>query len=100
MTCLFWPLLLVPFSKEVLICKALLLVSHVSGMLVNPRLLLSTILRSKPDAVFAFGVVCSTWVAVSRGSTHRHYFLPLGDPNSPSCNKANLLVARTGIPYI
>ncbi|CAK9096788.1 Uncharacterized protein SCF082_LOCUS45422 [Durusdinium trenchii] len=66
--------------------------------LVEPSgfaLLLSTILRSKPDAVFAFGVVCSTWVAVSRGSTHRHYFLPLGDPNSPSCNKANLLVART-----
>ncbi|CAL1139171.1 unnamed protein product [Cladocopium goreaui] len=57
-------------------------------------LLISTILRSKSDAVYAFGLVCSSFVSVSRGSTFRHYFLPLGDPSSASAQLGNLLCAR------
>jgi len=59
------------------------------------RLLISTILRSKSDAVYAFGLVCSSFVSVSRGSTFRHYFLPLGDPSSASAQLGNLLCARS-----
>ena len=61
------------------------------------RLLLLSILRAKEGAVFTFGVVCSSFVAVSRGSTFRHYFLPLGDPTSPSNQLGNLLAARRPI---
>ena len=44
--------------------------------------------------MFAFGLVCSSFVSVSRGSTHRHYFLPLGDPSSKSVELGNLLCSR------
>ena len=54
-----------------------------------------TILQSAPDAVFSFAIVCSSFVAVSRGSTHRHYFLPLGDQNAPSVQLGNILMSRT-----
>lgn len=59
------------------------------------RLLLQVILRSTPEAVFSFGLVCSTWVSVSRGSTFRHFFLPLGDQSAASVKLGNLLAART-----
>lgn len=62
---------------------------------VPPRLLLSTILRSKPSAVFTFGLVCSSFVAVSRGTTHRSFFLPLGDPTSKSVQLGNILCSRS-----
>ena len=60
-----------------------------------PRLLLSTILRCRPPFVVTFGLVCSSFVAVSRGSTHRHFFLPLGDETAPSVKLGNLLASRT-----
>ena len=44
----------------------------------------------------SFGLVCSSFVAISRGSTHRHYFLPLGDEAAPSVKLGNVLAARTG----
>lgn len=73
-----------------------LLAKSVSETIVGShlRLLLSTILRSHPDAVFHFGLVCSTWVAISRGSTYRHYFMPLGDTTAKSVELGNLLAAR------
>ena len=58
------------------------------------RLLLSTILRCRPGAVVTFGLVCSSFVSVSRGSTKRHYFLPLGDETAPSVQRGNLLANR------
>ena len=59
------------------------------------RLLLSAIVNSKDGVVVAFGLVCSTFITMSRGSTFRHYFLPEGDPNSLSVSQSNLLAART-----
>ncbi|CAK9112297.1 unnamed protein product [Durusdinium trenchii] len=63
-------------------------------------LLLSTILRSKPSAVFTFGLVCSSFVAVSRGTTHRSFFLPLGDPTSKSVQLGNILCSRMVLAMI
>lgn len=52
------------------------------------------------DLVVSIALLCATWVAISRGSTRRHYFLPLGDPDSPSVAISNLLTARThAVPY-
>ncbi|CAL1139899.1 unnamed protein product [Cladocopium goreaui] len=60
------------------------------------KLLLSAIVNSKDGVVVAFGLVCSTFITMSRGSTFRHYFLPEGDPNSLSVSQSNLLAARKG----
>ena len=60
-----------------------------------PRLLLTAILMGGENLVVSFGLVCSTWVSISRGSTMRHYFLPLGDQQAPSVILANLLASRT-----
>ena len=61
----------------------------------QPSLLLLSILQSKPGVVVAFGLVCSSFISISRGSTHRSYFLPEGDLSSLSVAKGNLLAART-----
>ena len=45
----------------------------------------------------SFGLVCSSFVAVSRGSTGRHYFLPLGNESAPSVMVGNLLAVRPGL---
>ena len=60
-----------------------------------PRLLLMSIMKAKDNVVVSIGLLCCTFVAISRGSTFRHYFLPLGDPNSPSCQISNLLASRS-----
>lgn len=44
-----------------------------------------------------FSLVCSSFVSISRGSTHRSYFLPEGDPSSKSVQRGNLLAARIGL---
>lgn len=63
---------------------------------LDPRLLLATILRGKDEQlVVAFGLVCSSFVTISRGTTHRHYFLPDGDTSVFSVQKGNCLAART-----
>ena len=59
------------------------------------RLLISTILRCRAQSVACFGLVCSSFVSMSRGSTHRHFFLPMGDLDAPSVQLGNLLAART-----
>ena len=58
---------------------------------------MATILQSKDGVVVAFGLVCSTFITISRGSTHRHYYLPQGDPDSQSVAKSNILAARIGV---
>ena len=65
-----------------------------SPALVELRLLLTTILTSRPGAVVTFGLVCSSFVSVSRGTTRRHYFLPLGDETAPSVQQGNMLANR------
>lgn len=58
------------------------------------RLLLMAILRSKDGVVVPFGLVCSTFITISRGSTYRHYFLPEGDTSATSVAASNVLAAR------
>ena len=49
----------------------------------------------KEKVVVSFGLVCSTFIAMSRGSTYRSYFLPLGDMDgSPSVARSNILASR------
>ena len=62
-----------------------------------PRLLLSSILKCREgEFVVMIGMVCSSWVSVSRASTQRHFFVPLGNPErSASARVGNILVART-----
>ena len=59
------------------------------------RLLLKTILEAKCNLVASFGLVCSSWVVVSRGSTHRSFFMPLGDESCAAVADGNLLTARS-----
>lgn len=59
------------------------------------RLLLSAILHGKDQLVVTFGLVCSSFVTISRGSTHRHFFLPEGDADGNSVQVGNCLAART-----
>ena len=74
----------------------LILVANMSSKLCWPRLLLSTILRAQPHClVVTFGVVCSSFVAISQGSTRRSYWLPKGDESGPSVQYGNLLACRT-----
>jgi len=58
-------------------------------------LLIQAILQSKDGVVVAFGLVCSTFITISRGSTFRHYFLPHGDQDAKSVAASNILAART-----
>ena len=60
-------------------------------------LLLATILRARDGVVVTFGLVCSSFVSISRGSTYRSYFRPEGDPSSKSVQRGNLLAARIGL---
>ena len=59
-------------------------------------LLLTTILRAAEGVVVTFGLVCSSFVSISRGSTYRSYFRPEGDLTSKSVQRGNLLAARIG----
>ncbi|CAE7214405.1 unnamed protein product, partial [Symbiodinium sp. CCMP2456] len=59
---------------------------------------ISLILRSKLDhLVAAFGVVCSTWVPVNKGTSKRCYLCPHGDESVVSVRKANKMMARSTI---
>ncbi|CAE7217942.1 unnamed protein product, partial [Symbiodinium sp. CCMP2456] len=61
-------------------------------------LAISLILRSKLDElVAAFGVVCSTWVPVNKGTSKRCYLCPHGDENVVSVRKGNKMMARSTI---
>ncbi|CAE7794044.1 unnamed protein product, partial [Symbiodinium necroappetens] len=59
---------------------------------------ISLILRSKLDQlVAAFGVVCSSFVPVNKGTSKRCYLCPLGDESSLAVRKGNKLMARSTI---
>ena len=44
-----------------------------------------------------FGVVCSTWVWCSRGTTKRSVGKPLGDQRLPCVREANMMACRMGL---
>ena len=55
-----------------------------------------SILKAKDgEFVISFGMECGTWVTVSRYSTKREYFSPLGDTSRKCVADANLLCSRT-----
>jgi hypothetical protein len=54
-------------------------------------------LRMRRPALLWIGVVCSTWVWVSRYTTDRCRLNILGDPRSVNVRDGNLLAARTAV---
>ena len=58
---------------------------------------MAAVLQAREDDVVAMmGVPCSTFITVSRGSTSRCPFLPMGSPLAPSVYRANKLLSRQG----
>ena len=43
------------------------------------------------------GIKCSTWVSISRPTTLRSFFDPLGRQDLPSVAEANIMVARSAL---
>lgn len=64
---------------------------------IIPRLLLLVVLRGCDHMVMHFGVPCSSWVVVSRGTTQRSYLSPMGTDKCLSVAEGNCIVARTVI---
>ena len=62
---------------------------------LHSRTFIVGILRGgKLGFVLWLGVLCSSWVSTSKGSTLRMKFDPLGYENYPSVREGNLMVAR------
>ena len=61
------------------------------------RLHVATILRSRIDAptLAWFGILCSSWVATSRGSIFRTWLVPEG-VSGPAVDEGNCMAARQG----
>ena len=71
------------------------LITH-RNLCCNPRLLMLAILKCKDgEFVVMWGIVCSTWISLSRHSTGRHFWVPLGDTSRLPVQEANLLTSRT-----
>ena len=63
--------------------------------LIGPRAALTAVLRGHPDGFLHWlGVLCSSWVTTSRGSTGRSLMNPEGDQSVPSVQYSNLMIAR------
>lgn len=59
---------------------------------------LMAVLQTKPEqSVTVIAIVCSSFVAVSKGSTGRTYLSPLGLPGILSVEKANVMACRHGM---
>lgn len=59
------------------------------------RLLICAILKGKKDGLVAiFGIVCSSWVAISRGTTLRTPMTPLGDQRHAFVRAGNEMAGR------
>ena len=58
------------------------------------RLILLQALKAKPGGVFHFGLVCGSWVALSRFSSGSRYLCPMGDQSLPWVVDANVMVSR------
>ncbi|CAE7299373.1 unnamed protein product, partial [Symbiodinium pilosum] len=61
-----------------------------SGM----ALLMVTILKMRPRSVAHFGLQCSTWSIMSRGSTLRTFLAPHGDTSKIGVQSGNKMVSR------
>ena len=63
-------------------------------MVGNPRLLLLQAVRAKKGAIFHFGLVCSSWIAMCRYSSGRRFLCPHGDTSLWWVENGNRMVAR------
>ncbi len=57
----------------------------------------NSVLRLLPNGLCPLGVVCSSWVFLSRSSTKRHYVYPQGDDSSSTVANANVMNARVAL---
>ena len=53
--------------------------------------------ESQTGSNFHFGLVCSSWVVVSRGSSLRHWLAPMGDGSRDFVAGGNKMVSRPTI---
>lgn len=61
------------------------------------RLCLIAILQGKFEELFtSLGVVCSSWIVTSRGSTGRSFINPMGNTAYQKVFDSNVMVSRTG----
>jgi hypothetical protein len=57
-----------------------------------------TIMQGKSNELFTvFAVVCSSWVAISKGTSGRSWLSPLGDESYQFVREGNIMVARSGL---
>ena len=61
---------------------------------IRSRLLLLAILRSRSSVAVFFGMVCSSWVLISRNSTKRSFWRPLGDVSVKGVTASNIMASR------
>ena len=61
-----------------------------------PRLLIQSILQAKDNAIFHFGVVCSSWVSICRHSSGRTFLAPLGYQDNAFVASGNVMMGRRG----
>ena len=67
-------------------------------MFVLVRLAVSLVLRSKLDElVAAFGVCCSSFIPINRGTSSRDILCPEGNEQVVSVRKANKMMSRWGV---
>ena len=67
-------------------------------MFVLVRLAVSLVLRSKLDEVVAaFGVCCSSFIPINRGTSSRDILCPEGNEQVVSVRKANKMMSRLGV---
>ena len=59
-----------------------------------PRLLMLSVLKMRPRSVAHFGLQCSSWSIMSRGSTLRTFLAPSGDVSKLGVRQANCMVSR------
>lgn len=54
------------------------------------------ILACRTESLIVVGIVCSSWVSVSRGTTNRTFCAPMGDLSVKCVRAGNVLAARQG----
>ena len=64
------------------------------ALLNHVRLLIVAAMRARPGSVFHFGLVCSSWVVISRFSSGRHKLCPMGNTSLQWVEDANTMVSR------
>ena len=65
------------------------------GFPLQLRTFLGTILMGNPNGFLDwFGVVCSSWISMAKGTTHRSQVLPHGHMEYRSVSDGNMMAAR------